>query len=307
MSLLLPLILIVVSLIVMGVVISRKYTQLTLLDVDNLPEVKEERMKTDLWRKRAIERATSMTVEASGKSFSWFAAWSKKMKQWLIQYINTLEQKVQEQTQKVYLKKNAIVSEEDQVSEAKRLVQEAAQSYEHEEYEKAEEKYIAAIRLDQKNIDAYRGLGDVYYALNQQKEAEETYKFLLQLDPTNDKTMLKLAELAEERDDLKSAIYYYEQAILINDNISIRFFKLGELLEEVEQHETSLEAFRQAAELEPQNPKYLDKLLETSIMVGRKDLAEEVYQQLRMVNPENQKLEIFKDKIEKMVVGEISK
>lgn len=304
MSLLFPILLLLLSLLIMGSVVARKYGQLTLLDVDNLPDVKEEKMKTDLWRKRAIERATAVTVDAQKKSFVWLRTWGERAKERLIHYINRLEEKAHQQADRVHHKKHAHISQAEQAEEVKRLMQEAEQACGIEEYEKAEEKYIAVIRMDQKNVDAYRGLGDVYYALQQLKEAEETYQFLLQLDPTNDKTMLKLAELAEERDDLKSAIYYYEQAILINDNVSIRFFKLGELLEEAEQYETSLEAFEQAAELEPQNPKFLDKLLETSIMVGRKDLAEQVYQQLRMVNPENQKLEIFKDKVERMVDDE---
>ena len=201
--------------------------------------------------------------------------------------------------------KEKITPVTEEATEAKeqkvnKLIQEAEDNFKIGSLDKAEELFIAAIKVDDKSTPAYRGLGDTYLAKNAPEEARETYRFLLQLEPDDDSTLVKLAAIAEGQGDLEEAIQYLQQAVAVIGSLSPRFYHLAELLLKVGQGSTAKEAILQALELEPKNPKYLDLLIETAIICGDKTLAVEGYNSLRLVNAENQKLEDFKDRIGKI-------
>ncbi len=293
------LILIIVSLGIIVFLIIRRFPQLALLDVEAIPEVKENEKKNELLRRRVEKKAQESKMK-----------WLKRIKP-LIQklkevqlafrkYVGKVERTILEEITKEKINK----SPEQKVEEAQSLqtmLQEANYSFEHEDWDGAEKKYIAAIIIDSKNEDAYYGLGQTYQKRKQLKEAEETFQFLLQLNFNHSLALARLAELAEESGRVEEAIGYYERCLLLEDSRSVIFTKIANLLKGLNQLLPALEAIKQAVELEPQNPKYLDNYLETSIMLGDKKLAKEIYQQLRMVNPENQKLVSFKERIEKIV------
>lgn len=294
-----PFFIILVSLTVIIVLIIRKFPQLSLLDVDNLPEVKEEKKKEEILKKRKENKVKEARQERVNR-FQPILQDLKKIQGGFRRYVGNVERIVV----KGKKKKEIIVPTEPvpakQQDELRTLVNEAVFAASQGDYETAEKRYIAAIRLDTKNIEAYWGLSDVYRAQGHLEEAEETCKFLLQLEPSNDQVYTKLAELAEEQGKKEQAVQYYEQALLINDGVSSRYAKIAALLSDLEQYDTALESMKQAIELEPQNPKYLDMLTEISIMCGDRPLAEEALQELRMVNPENQKISIFKERIDKI-------
>lgn len=298
MSFVAPLALIIASLGTILVIIVRRFPQLSLLDVDNMPQVKEGKKKLEFLRRRVAERAKETQAARLEQWKPMVARW--KALQWRFRrYVGNIERILARERERVIRrmsKGEAAMHAED----LRGTLQEGAFAFEQGDFEEAENKYLAVIRLDPKNKDAYLGLGDVYRKQEQTEEAKETYKFLAQLDPQSDVVRVKLAELAEEAGNMEEAIRYYEQAVLLNDNLAPRFAKLAELLSDVAAYPAAYEAIRQGADLEPQNPKYLDMLVEISILSGRKDAAEAAYDALRKVNPDNEKLAAFKDRIEKM-------
>lgn len=293
-----PLLIILLSLAVIIVIIVRKFPQLSVLDVDSLPEVKEEKKKDEFLKKRAKKRNTGSHKKVMEKLAPLVQS-AKEFQLSFRQYVGKVERSiVKEDAKKRETAKPEQKKEMD--NELRSLLHDAAHALEQGDLESAEKKYIAAIRIDTKSSEAYRGLGDVYFAQEQFDEALETYGFLLQLEPKNDAVIVKLAELCEKKGEIEQAIEYYQQALLINANLSNRFAKAAELLMQLDQYETAAEAIAEAVDLEPQNPKYLDMLVEISIMGANKDAARDAYERLRMVNPENQKLAAFKDRIGKM-------
>ncbi len=293
--------LIVILLCVAGVIfiVSRKFPQITNLDVKNLPEEQESRKKKEILSKRIETRARQMKE-------IWFKRFGPLAKVWgILQlrfriYMGKVERLWHhEQTLKNKTKKKE-VNQTEKTEKSNELVQQAEQWLQNGDYDRAEELFIEAIKVDVKCSPAYRGLGDAYYAKGQLEEARETYRFLLQLDPNDDVVMVKLGEIAESQGDLEEAIQYYQQAVLVNDSLSTRFYHLAELLLKVGQPQTAQEAITQAVELEPKNPKYLDLLIEIAIICGNKPVAEESYNELRLVNPDNKKLIEWKEKIGKM-------
>lgn len=296
---LLPLILVLVSLAIILIIIIRKFPQLALLDVDNIPEVKQEKQKEKLLLKK-VDKQLDISRKSWLGRIKPFIQWLKDIQLSFRKYVGKVEREVMKQTQDENEEAEPEVVSPDEHKEAKTLVEEADRALISEDYEETEQKFISAIKINPRNEDAYKGLADVYMKQDMLDEAEETYKFLLQLNTKDELVYAKLSEISEKKGEIEKAIEYLQQAVLINDQVSARFAKLAELLKSLEQHNTALEAISQAVDLEPSNPKYLDKLAEFAIMTGDKKLAEDTYNQFRMVNPENQKLEVLKSRIDEM-------
>ncbi len=302
----LPFIFIALSFSVIIFILAKKFPQLTLLDVDNIKEVKEYKKKDQLLRKRSEEKDLEINTKFLDRIRPLFAK-LKNIQKRFREYVSEIEYKVRTESEVVKKEKKkktkktvSKVEKKKQKTEIEQLLQEAQKSFEVEDYNDAEQKFIAIIKAQPKNSQAYEGLADVYHAQNQTDEAIETYKFALKLDPGSEHANVELAEIYEKKGDLDTAVSYYQQAVLINDHISSRFARIYELLTELEKYDTAFEAATQALELEPQNPKYLDNFIESSIIVGDQKAAKEGYKQLRMVNPENKKLPSFKNRIYKM-------
>lgn len=291
-----PFLLIILSLAGIVVVLVRRFPQLTLLDVDTIPEVRADKKKAEFLKKR---------VEVKGQE-----AQKKRREQWkpvldqlttmqsaFRRYVGNLERRL------AHKRMNRVETAEQKGQkreELRSIVHDAELARHAEDFEAAEKKCIAAIRIDPKNPEPYRSLAEVYMAQGQTSEAKETLLFLHQMEPNDDMVLVRLAELSEQENNLQAAIEYYQQAVLLNDHLPQRFAKLAQLLQQLEQYPTALEAIRQAVDIEPQNPKFLDMMVEISIMVGDKALSEKAFQDLRMVNPENQKLSALKERIQKM-------
>lgn len=124
----------------------------------------------------------------------------------------------------------------------------------------AEKKFLEVIKLDPKNIEAYRGLGDLYINQKQYAEAKEIYNFLIKLNSVS----------VNRKSD------YYFNLALVN--------KLEGANGEAYNYAL------QALELVPNNPRYLDFIIDLSIIEGDKVGARKHLARLKEVNPENQKI-----------------
>jgi tetratricopeptide (TPR) repeat protein len=293
---LLPLLLVFLSVGIILVLIVRKFPQLTLLDVESIPEVKEEKKKNEFLKKRA-EKKNAEAKEKKKARWDPMIHMAKKVRDSFRSFFASIEKKVFHDAF-ARARKNKIEQGISPEQEIPALLQSGRLAYENQDYNLAEKKYIEVIRLAPKNAESYQGLAEVYIKFGQKKEAEETLQFVHHLTPHNDDILVLLAELCEETGRNHDAMRYYEKALLLNDGVASRFAKYAGLLEAEKQYPAALEALSQALELESENPKYLDNIIELAIMMNNKELAEEYYKKLRLVNSHNQKLLIFKDKIQ---------
>ncbi len=295
------LIIIIAALAVILFIIFRKFPQVANLDLTDLPEEKIYQKKKEIINKRIV-KSSGLLQERIIKLLSPAKKiWGKLQLQFRI-YVGKIEKLLHhEQVLKTKIKNN-IASSEDKEQKLNQLIHDGEQFLKLNNYDSAEERFIAAIKIDTKSAAAYRGLGDTYLAKNSLEEARQTYRFLIRMEPDDDSVLVKLAEIAESQGDLEEAIGYYQQAVLVNDSFSPRFHHLAELLLKINHPQVAKEAALQAVELEPQNPKYLDLLIEIAIICCDKDLALKAYGELRLINPDNQKLSAWKDRIYKIDV-----
>lgn len=180
------------------------------------------------------------------------------------------------------------------------LLEEARRLAKSDNWKQAEGKYIEIIKIDQKNIDAYQGLAQLYLDNNKNAEARQILEFLLKLGAEDADTYINFANLAWEENNLDEAKIYYLKALSLDGSKVAARVNLGLVYNELGDKESAMQQFRAAFELEPNNPRYLDLLLESSIQIGDKDLARQALQNLKEVNPENQKIDDFKKRINEM-------
>lgn len=296
----LPFILLISSLLVIIFIIYKNYNKLILLDVNTLSEIREQVKKDEFIRKKAEKKNSDVYAKILHKLQPFQEYVFKKAKNVQSRF-RTYFIKIKNQLENYETVKPLTKEErEKKKEEIKNLEKEARQDLSKEDLDTAEKKYLAILKQDPQNKDAYKGLADVYFSQNQIKEAKETYHFVLKLDPHDEDVYLKLASIAEEEGRIEKAIEYYEKTLLINPNNASRFFKIFELFFDLKEYETALEAIRQSLEIEPDNPRYLDNFLETCIILQKKDEAEKTFGRLRMNNPENQKLDIFRQRIDEL-------
>jgi len=327
----------ILSLGLVAYIVISKFPQLRSLDVKSLPTEKEFRKKQELIDKRIAEKGQKLKQ----KFEKYLIPLGKMWGQWQLKfriYVGKIkrmmhhEEELKKEGKLTKIEdsrfvfdedepeKDVVLSEEpkDVVNDLKdddvkakenltykinSLLQEAEHNFQMKNYEKAEENFIAVIKLDQANPASYRGLADTYLALGSLEEARQTYKFVLKLEPDDDSVMVKMGEIAENQGDIEEAIEYYQKAIIVNDTLAPRFYHLAKLLHQINQDETAKESILSAVELDSNNLEYLDLLLQIAIILSNKNLAQDSYEKLRALDPENIKLDAYKEKIDVMILS----
>lgn len=176
-----------------------------------------------------------------------------------INYLKSLEQRYRKAQQE-----GKVVDPMAQKQSLSTVLEEAKQLVTQDKYSEAEQHYITAIALDNKSVEAYRGLVVVYTAQKNYPDATETLLFLQQLDPKNETIWQDLAELYRQQELLEEALDAYDEALLLN----------------------------------PNNPKNLDAVIELAITNKLKYKAQSALDRLTVVNPENQTLVDYQAQID---------
>lgn len=313
-----PIVLIFISLAAIVIVVARKFPQMTGLDTEKLPEVKQAKIKEEIQFQKFLRHLNSLGVKL--KSRSKYLGFFKKG--WLAAQgrfrvvVHNLQEKYKKSVIAEFKKevKESAAAEKTKNGAAKKktaasaplanqgddLLKQAEKSREAGDLPTAERFFIEVIKTNPREAEAYRGLGKTYLAMKKLKEAKETFEFLAKLKPNEDRVYNYLGMVAEAQGKKAEAIRYFEEAVRLNDRLAVRFYDLGRMYASVKRPAAALRNFARAIEIEPNNPKYLDQLLEMSIITGDVDLGQEVYDRLRLTNPENQKLPEFKQRIEEM-------
>lgn len=312
-----PIILIFISLAVIVIVVARKFPQMTGLDIEKLPEVKQAKIKEEIQFQKFLRHLSGLGVKLKSWSryLGFFIKWwlwtqgrfrvavhnlqEKYKKSVIAEFKRAVKEPAAIKSKKGLVKKKS-AAPTPMASSADDLLKRGEKARESGDLPTAERLFIEMIKTNPREAEAYRGLGKTYLAMKKLKEAKETFEFLAKLKPDEDRVYNYLGMAAEAQGKKAEAIRYFEEAVRLNDKLAVRFYDLGRMYASVKRPAAALRNFARATEIEPNNPKYLDQLLEMSIITGDVDLGQEVYDRLRLTNPENQKLPEFKQRIEEM-------
>lgn len=268
-----PFFVIVISLIIIVYIIGKKVPKLRLIDTSTIREEKESSVKKKIlevrWQ-RAINGLKKFFIAFTrpilGKVFRFFLELYKRVMELEKIYTKALRERKEEKIDPRarlanYLEKGDILKAEGK-SEA------------------AEDYYIRALEIDDKNVFAYRGLAELYVERKDYGKAVETMNFLIRL--------FSSSQGAEEENPERRSI------------LAKAYADVSEVEEILERHNEALQNIKKAHDLEPNNPRFLDLLLNFSIIVKDKKLAQDALWKLREANPENQKLDELERKVQEL-------
>lgn len=292
---LLPFILIVAGAVAVLFVLIKKFPQIALLDVDKLPQEIEAKKK-----KAILEERYARALKKFGEQL-------KKIGVPLLKIWKKIQILFREKVQKTYLQyaktkarlktKQKVVPPPEAVAA---ILKDAETRLLMENFDEAEQKYIEVIRLAPRTVEAYRGLGRLYFSKKQWQEARETYEFLLKLNPKDGRALNRLGMIAAEDERWRDAVSFFKQSIETDNKVALRYFDLGFAYFKLSKPLNALRSYEHAVALEPMNPKYLDAYLSTAIELKNKDLATMIFEQLKIANPENKKLDELLRKIDEL-------
>lgn len=252
-------ILILISLAIIIIMVARKFSALTSLNVDTIPSEKGLQFK---------ERVVGTKIR-------------KNITKWM-SYLNKIFYNISNKTVQVsknlYGKMYSVKDDLDQEIKSEnetdkekvdRLSNELTSVDNDSDFDKQEKILISIIGTDSKNIDAFEKLGDLYMSNRKNSDAIEAYSHILKLLDYSDS-------------DRQAKIY----------------FNLSLVCKQDHRYEKSLENIDKAIELSPNNPRYLDTMFDLSIIAKNKTKAKEMYDKLFSVNPENKKLPSMKERLD---------
>ncbi|MEI6597209.1 MAG: hypothetical protein WCL13_03320 [bacterium] len=163
-----PLILILISLSVVIIIISRKFSVLAALDVANIPAEKEAKFK-----ERIISNRLKRNVI---KYWAKLSRISTPLSQLVSGYIKLKIHKLY-QAKNVY-HENKITDGPETIGQ---LFSQAEELKKRDDLDAAERKYIEIIGLDSKNLKAFKELSRIYFEKKEFGEAKQTIEHLLKL------------------------------------------------------------------------------------------------------------------------------
>jgi len=256
-----PIILISVCLIIILAIIVRKFPQLAILDVENMPEEKEGKVKEQIIKNRLNRDLTKWnagileTWKFISKKISFLLSWLNKLR--------ALREKYHQE------KQLSEITQEEKIELLISQARELMKKDNSDDFAEAEKKLIEVVSLDKKCLPAFLELAEVYSELKKYLEAKQTYLYCLRL--------------LEFKDDKKQEAEINYLLSLVNKNLD----SLDEAQENI------IESLK----IEPNNPRFLDTLLDLCVLRRDNELAQATLKRLAEVNPENQKLGEWQEKI----------
>jgi len=282
-----PLLLILISLSAIIIIVSRKFSVLAALDVENILEEKEAKFK---------ERIISNRLKRNVIKY-----WSKSSR--VLAPLGQLAGGyLKSRLHKLYQAKNVYQANgrADNPGTVDQLFSQAEELKKRDDLDAAEKKYIEIIGLDSKNIKAFKELGQIYFEKKEFEEAKQTFEHILKLKEDDEDIYENLAKIAKEKGNLDQARDEYLKSININKQNAQTHYNLAEVYQAMGKLPEAARALKKALKIEPANPRYLDTMLEISIIIKDKALALDTYEKLNKANSENNKLKEFKRQIDEL-------
>jgi tetratricopeptide (TPR) repeat protein len=258
-------ILVLASLIIIALIIIKKFPALAILDVENIPGKKEEKFKEEIIKKR-MERDLAKWGIVFVNVWNFFNKIISGPLHRALEKLTAL---------KDAYRKNRKLSLSERREKIRELFREAQDSLKNNNLDQAEASLIEIIGLDQKKLPAFIDLADVYTKGKKWAEARQTLGYALKL--------IK----AHSRDEF----------FMGDVSVPEIYFSLSWVYDNLGDEAAALDNIQEALEFESNNPRYLDYALELAIKSKVKDFALLMLERLREVNPDNAKLTEWEEKI----------
>ncbi len=158
----------------------------------------------------------------------------------------------------------------------------AERLYHEHKYVAAEKAYVAVLKIDHKNLQAYNRLGIIYSAQKNFSDAIECFEVATRLKPSAT-TCFNLGLAFYDNRNYIKAIAAIKKAIMFEPSIQ-RNVALAKACDKIADNKGMIEALEKAVELES-NRQTLTLLRDAYAHSGKKDQAAAVGERLKAVTP----------------------
>ncbi|MEO5927258.1 MAG: tetratricopeptide repeat protein [Patescibacteria group bacterium] len=180
------------------------------------------------------------------------------------------------------------------------LLDEARSLARDQKWADAERRYLEILGMDDRNLDAYKGLAAIYLKQKLYPQARETFEFLMRTKKADASCYAGMAEIYEAEKDLPKAEEMLRKALDLQPRLAQRYVELAQFFLNHDDAQDAWPLLKQAVELEPKSGKYLELTLDTAIQLGNREEARRLYDKFRLVSEDRPKLQVYKEKIEEI-------
>ncbi|MDP3995021.1 MAG: tetratricopeptide repeat protein [bacterium] len=284
-----PLVVIIASVGIILIIVSRHLHKAAALDVSEIPEERDAVLKATILEHRLL-RKLERTFSFFGGIFS---PGRKLGREWFERSLARVRK-----LERAYRFQGTLPDSSKKAQGKVRELLEAAEADRKErKYSGAESKYLSAIKVDPESMDAYHGLGETYREMGELDQAIETFEYATRQWPQEDRGFAALARILEEQGKLEEAKDHLLHALSINNEIVDYHLDLAEVYLRLNDPEKALSSLQKSQGLEPNNPRVLDKLFTVSVLLKNKPLAQEALAKIKKANPDHGRLEEFEKKV----------
>lgn len=271
------LLIVVLCLAVIIKIIARRWHALIAIDLESLPAERDARTKKKILSDRLKRHFYQLKTKTAEKTRPFFS----RVADSCVDLSHRVQGAVEATVHRKHLERDEAAGVPIEESTAlSRLLRDGDAFLEREEYGEAEKRFIDAVSLDPKNLQAYAGLATIYKAQKEWAGAQEVLEYLR--DHLRDYA-------TAEQDSAEQSAYLMRLAESLN--------QLSEVYLIQDKRSEARTAIDEALELQPANPKFLDAGLELYIILGKPKEARQILWRLKEANPENQKIEGFEERI----------
>lgn len=269
----------------------KHWHEIRLIDPDSIKEEKEKKKRDELVKER-FKRIQSGKVEPIKTMYRRFVFSSKTaFHRSYLKLVNL--NRFYEQAKHPFAK--VAPSQDERV---KLLLDEARSLARDLKWADAEKRYLEILLMDNRNSDAYKGIGLIYLKQKMMPQAKETFEYLLKVKQVDDIVYASLAEIAAFNKDKRQEEIYRMKAVQLRPRLANRQAELAKFYIEQGAYKEAWPSAKRATDLDPKSAKYQELALECLIEMGEAVDAKRQYDKLRLILDDQPKLAKYKERIE---------
>ncbi len=200
-----PLVVAGLSIVTMGVLVARHWSELLVTDPHSDPERRRRTKKHALFARRVERIGGERAKQAVRTCARWFEKWQ--------QYGRRIIQKAQQLDRYYKRAQKEGGTHSGHIEVRRQLMEEADALMVAEEYTAAEQRLIEYLTLDPKNAEVYERLGIIYMRTRQWEQAVETFQHAHRLAPNDASILVYLGELSMRDGKVEEAVAFFKEAV----------------------------------------------------------------------------------------------
>jgi len=275
------------------VILAKHWAEKRLLNPDSIREEKERQKRDELVKQR-FERL--QTSKLAPLKFFYQKSIHAGKKVFHGAYLNLVKmEKLYDQAKRPFAKVAP-----SQTERMKLLLDEARSLTRDLKWADAEKRYMEVLLMDNRNVDAYKGIGTIYLKQKMIPQAKETFEYLLKVKKADDSVFAAHGEIAEVQGDVTLAEDMRKKAVEMRPRLANRHAELAKFYLEQEDFAKAWPSAKRATDLDPKSGKYHELALECALNLGESFEAKKRYDKLRLLSEDHQRLQRYRERIEKI-------